>query len=662
MATDIRVNISAVDRTAAGIASARARLGALGTDAAALASRFSAVGTVIAGAFGAAGLGALVKGAVDALDAFNDLRDATGSSVEKLSALEAVALRTGGNFDDVAQSLVKFNQALTSAKAGSDAERVFNALGLSVRELRQLDPADALRQTAQALQQFANDGEKARATQLLFGKSLREVAPFLNDLAEAQDLAATATGEQAAEAEKLNKSLAQLSANATLAARALATALVPSLNDLFAAFNGPGGIAGAINRSALRGQLEGVMADMQRMQPALKAAQAELAKPFEGGFVESLRKGAAQKTVDDFAKVEAAARRLREELFATNNAGGGRGFVNPAGIEPRSLSLPDKSDKPGKAAAETISQFDRYIERLRDASLATMNLSAEEQARVDIALGKLGKLTDAQREQAIGAAQMLDQMRNKREDFIGPEIDADELMRRARQMAEIAALAERSTEAQFERLAALRESLRSALAGDDINEQTFVRAMRVIEEEAERLGGAMEQLAETSSEFSLQAARNIQSALGDTLLATLSGRFSDIGRIWRSTLQRMVAEAAAAKINEALFGDFFKDGKLGGLLGDAAKWLGANFGGARASGGPVRAGSTYLVGERGPELVTMGAAGYVTPNAALGGVSMPLTVHIDSRSDQAQVAQLVGAAVAEGQRRLLMQLKAAGRL
>jgi hypothetical protein len=41
---------------------------------------------------------------------------------------------------------------------------------------------------------------------------------------------------------------------------------------------------------------------------------------------------------------------------------------------------------------------------------------------------------------------------------------------------------------------------------------------------------------------------------------------------------------------------------------------------------------------------------------------MPLTVHIDSRSDQAQVAQLVGAAVAEGQRRLLMQLKAAGRL
>ena len=40
----------------------------------------------------------------------------------------------------------------------------------------------------------------------------------------------------------------------------------------------------------------------------------------------------------------------------------------------------------------------------------------------------------------------------------------------------------------------------------------------------------------------------------------------------------------------------------------------------RASGGPVGAGMTYLVGEQGPELLTMGASnGYVTPNNKLGG-------------------------------------------
>lgn len=41
--------------------------------------------------------------------------------------------------------------------------------------------------------------------------------------------------------------------------------------------------------------------------------------------------------------------------------------------------------------------------------------------------------------------------------------------------------------------------------------------------------------------------------------------------------------------------------------------------GARALGGQVQGGNKYLVGENGPEVVTMGANGYVTPNSQLGG-------------------------------------------
>lgn len=46
------------------------------------------------------------------------------------------------------------------------------------------------------------------------------------------------------------------------------------------------------------------------------------------------------------------------------------------------------------------------------------------------------------------------------------------------------------------------------------------------------------------------------------------------------------------------------------------------FRGARANGGPVMGGSTYLVGERGPELFTPGASGTITPNSALGGINI----------------------------------------
>ncbi|MFA7414978.1 MAG: hypothetical protein WC048_10870, partial [Rhizobium sp.] len=43
--------------------------------------------------------------------------------------------------------------------------------------------------------------------------------------------------------------------------------------------------------------------------------------------------------------------------------------------------------------------------------------------------------------------------------------------------------------------------------------------------------------------------------------------------------------------------------------------------GARASGGPVRGGGTYLVGERGPELFSPSRSGLITPNSALASAA-----------------------------------------
>jgi hypothetical protein len=43
------------------------------------------------------------------------------------------------------------------------------------------------------------------------------------------------------------------------------------------------------------------------------------------------------------------------------------------------------------------------------------------------------------------------------------------------------------------------------------------------------------------------------------------------------------------------------------------------FGGFKASGGPVSSGTSYIVGEQGPELFTPGRSGMITPNHALGG-------------------------------------------
>ncbi|GHD07690.1 phage tail tape measure protein [Tianweitania populi] len=55
------------------------------------------------------------------------------------------------------------------------------------------------------------------------------------------------------------------------------------------------------------------------------------------------------------------------------------------------------------------------------------------------------------------------------------------------------------------------------------------------------------------------------------------------------------------------------------------------FGGPRAAGGPVQSGKAYVVGEDGPEVLTPGRSGHITPNHALAGVTVnihaPITIH-----------------------------------
>ena len=73
--------------------------------------------------------------------------------------------------------------------------------------------------------------------------------------------------------------------------------------------------------------------------------------------------------------------------------------------------------------------------------------------------------------------------------------------------------------------------------------------------------------------------------------------------------------------------DAFAKSGSGSPLGSIFSFLGSAVSGARANGGPVSAGGTYLVGERGPELLKMGGSpGVVVPNHALRGASGGATV------------------------------------
>lgn len=190
------------------------------------------VGPALAASLSVAGIAAFVKETAAGIDALNDLSDATGASVENLSALEDAAARTGTQMDTVGAALIKLNQQLANTDPKSGASQALTAIGLSAEELRRLDPAEALLQVAQALQGYADDGNKARLVQELFGKSVKEVAPLLKDLAESGKLNATVTKEQADEVDRFNKQLAQLGKTATDVARDISGPLITAINNL----------------------------------------------------------------------------------------------------------------------------------------------------------------------------------------------------------------------------------------------------------------------------------------------------------------------------------------------------------------------------------------------------------------------------------------------
>jgi phage-related minor tail protein len=80
--------------------------------------------------------------------------------------------------------------------------------------------------------------------------------------------------------------------------------------------------------------------------------------------------------------------------------------------------------------------------------------------------------------------------------------------------------------------------------------------------------------------------------------------------------------------------------------------------GARAVGGPVAPGGSYLVGEQGPELFTPSSAGSITSNAALASRGASVTVNITTpdaasfQKSKSQVAAMLARAIAQGNRNL----------
>jgi len=128
---------------------------------------------------------------------------------------------------------------------------------------------------------------------------------------------------------------------------------------------------------------------------------------------------------------------------------------------------------------------------------------------------------------------------------------------------------------------------------------------------------AAEKLKEKYKEIGQSVEDGIVSNLADAVEGTKTLAQAAVSVL--NDLKRKLIEVA---IQQAVSGI---GGKIGGFLGKV-------FGGGKAAGGPVAANKNFIVGEKGPEILSMGSSrGFITPNNQIGGeVTNIVTVNVDA--------------------------------
>lgn len=667
----VRLVISAVDRTKPALDSVSSKLGELQSIAG------------VASAAAATGLALLVTSAVDAQDALLDLSKSTALTVEQLAGIGFAAKTSGSELEDVAKGINKLSVAIAK-----DAEK-FAQIGITAK-----DPLEAFQQLADVFVAIEDPQERAAVAAEALGKSWQTLAPLLSNGGEAigdmvkrgTQLSGTTT-ESAERAAELNGQLDQLRAGAAGLSTILANSLVPLLTDLSTSLVGTTDDALKMNAEfnplteTLRALIvvggnvafviKGIGTEIGGMAAQI-AALLRLDFSAFGAIGAAMREDAARNRT----AFDAWERRIMssgQEFTDYSNEGRGRG-ISPArpkgpstsaigaflgGNGGRGSGRTGSARRSGASAATgSVQDYDAILlERLARAIEQTDIVKAEELARL---LEKLDLLAASGLDPALVTA--------VRDDLTGATKQAaDELDR-------LNSLLEATPTEQIEQVRSDMMLLAKALEDARISEEQYLEAV------AARLAakdGAIEKQADQLTEYAIQAARSMQSALADFLFDPFENGTQSMAKSFGVMLRRMIAEAAAAELARRMFGDLGGkggSGELGGWVGGLFNWASGLIGGGAASaplpgslgaaGGlplpSLAVGSPYIPRDmvaqlhRGERVLTQRENTALRSGAATGALApLNLTVNVnaggtsssDMRRSAGEIARQVGKVV-----------------
>jgi lambda family phage tail tape measure protein len=213
-------------------------------------------------------------GVVESMLKVKDASEKIGSTVEKTGALVQIAKITGDEFGLVEAGVIKMTKAL----AGQDdtakgAARALDAIGLSIKDLRQMDPADTFAKVATALDGVEAGTGKTAVAMDIFGKNGAQLLPFLNDYVELSGTVSKVTAEQAEQADQYDRNLRKLEATKQSLYKVISTELLPVASAfvkmLVDTGNETNGVKGAVQGLAADGSLKSFFMEGARAGAAL---------------------------------------------------------------------------------------------------------------------------------------------------------------------------------------------------------------------------------------------------------------------------------------------------------------------------------------------------------------------------------------------------------
>jgi hypothetical protein len=529
------------------------------------------LGGVLAGVFAVGTITTQFRALVDGLGELANAADATGASVETLSALDDIARRNGRSIGDVTELVQELNKALKETDDSNQA-KALAAIGLSAQELRRLDPGAAVKVLADRLNELEDGGNKTRIALTILGESAGQYAPLLKEIAREGALVASITKEQAEAARDYNRQVATATVELSNFGRQLALDILPVLTrytrELNAASEANLTLADRLKLGltvpASAGEnLNKLRAELNRLNQSRESFEARgMSTTAIDNNIQSV-----QRRIDYFKRLQA------EQALAD-----GASYSNEGR---RGIAAPDISNGGGDAAKKAAEANKRLLESLTKESNAALvrmadeQISAYEQQLREFAQQQ-DKLNEAAQDGAEQVTQILAQMDLQRVGLTDEQVAAADALNSAlaTQAARYRDLADPAAKyrEQLDEIARLGRTF-DENGNPLLNEEQVKKASKAINEQAE----AVEKNVSAARELGLTFSSAFEDAVinGEKLSNVLDGIAKDVARIF---IRKQITERLAESIGEI---DFKSVGK------SALSLFGFADGGIMTSAGPV---------------------------------------------------------------------------